>query len=73
VIQRAPMDRQLEVYEFIRQEISAGCPPTVREICEHIGVRSPHGVTCHLNALERFGFIERPNSLSRNIRLTGSL
>ncbi|MCC9644888.1 transcriptional repressor LexA [Rhodopirellula sp. JC740] len=65
-------ERQQEVYELVRSLIrERGYGPTVREIGEHFGIRSPNGVMCHLRALERKGLITRKANKSRAIELTG--
>src|SRR5204863_5423382 len=47
-------ERQREIYEFIRERIERrGYGPTVREIGEGFGIKSPNGVMCHLKALEK--------------------
>lgn len=62
--------RALRVLEFIRSYLSAsGRPPTVREIGEHLGIRSPNGVACHLESLERHGHIQRIPRTSRGIKV----
>ena len=62
--------RQLAVYELIRDKIrNRGYGPTVREIGEHFGIRSPNGVMCHLRALEKKGLITREPNMSRAIQL----
>lgn len=62
--------RQRAVYEFIRDKIRhRGYGPTVREIGEHFGIRSPNGVVCHLKALEKKGLITREPNMSRAIEL----
>jgi repressor LexA len=62
--------RQREVYDFIRSKIfERGYGPTVREIAEAFGIRSPNGVMCHLRALEKKGFILREPNMSRAIQL----
>lgn len=64
-------ERQQAVYELIRELIvGRGYGPTVREIGEHFGIRSPNGVMCHLKALERKGLIRRSPNKSRAIELT---
>ena len=64
-------DRQRAVYEFIRDKIrNRGYGPTVREIGDHFGIRSPNGVMCHLKALEKKQLISREPNMSRAIRLT---
>lgn len=62
--------RQQAVYEFIREQLHATRrPPTVREIADHFGFRSPKGGTDHLAALERKGWIIRTPGVSRGIQL----
>jgi repressor LexA len=63
-------ERQRQVYQFIRAKIrTRGYGPTVREIGEHFGIRSPNGVMCHLKALEAKGLIIREPNMSRAIQL----
>jgi repressor LexA len=63
-------DRQLKVYEFIRDKIRhRGYGPTVREIGENFQINSPNGVMCHLRALEKKGLIRRSPNKSRAIEL----
>ncbi|TWU16109.1 transcriptional repressor LexA [Allorhodopirellula heiligendammensis] len=65
-------ERQRHVYELIRSLIQdRGYGPTVREIGEHFGIKSPNGVMCHLRALEKKGLITRKANKSRAIELTG--
>ncbi len=66
--------RQQEVFELIRDMITnRGYGPTVREIGDHFGIRSPNGVMCHLKALEKKGFIYRSPNKSRAIELTSEV
>lgn len=66
--------QQQVVYDFIREQIlSRGYGPTVREIGEHMSIKSPNGVMCHLRALERKGVISRGANKSRAIELTEPL
>src|SRR6202049_2647293 len=63
-------DRQREIYEFIRERIERrGYPPTVREIGDGFGIKSPNGVMCHLNALVKKGLILRAEQSARAIQL----
>jgi repressor LexA len=63
-------ERQMEVYEFIRDKIrNRGYGPTVREIGKEFDISSPNGVVCHLKALEKKGIITRESNLSRAIQL----
>jgi repressor LexA len=62
--------RQREIYDFIRDKIEMrGYGPTVREIGEGFGIKSPNGVMCHLKALEKKGLIVREEHSARAIRL----
>jgi repressor LexA len=64
-------DRQREIFDYVREIIVArGYAPTVREIGQHFGIKSPNGVTCHLQALEKKGLITREAFMSRAIQLT---
>jgi len=63
-------ERQRKIYEFIRDKIrNRGYGPTVREIGEHFGIKSPNGVMCHLKALEKKGLLLRERNMSRAIQL----
>ena len=63
-------ERQMEIYEFIRQKIeSRGYGPTVREIGLAFDIKSPNGVMCHLKALEKKGLIIRQEFSARAIQL----
>lgn len=53
------------VVSFLRER---GYPPTLREIGAHLGIKSTNGVSDHLRALERKGYIVRSSMLSRGIR-----
>lgn len=62
-------DRQKAVLDFISRSIeSRGYPPTLREIGEHMGIRSTNGVNDHLKALEKKGYLEREDLKSRALR-----
>lgn len=63
--------RQRDIYDFLRDKIlNRGYGPTVREIGNHFGIRSPNGVMCHLKALEKKGLITRESHMSRAIQLS---
>ena len=59
-------DRQREILNFIVKETETnGFPPTIREIGEHMDIRSTNGVNDHLKALERKGYLNRGEQQSR--------
>lgn len=65
--------RQEQTLDFIRRSITErGYPPTLREIGEHMGIRSTNGVNDHLRALERKGYLRREDMKSRALKLVDS-
>lgn len=63
--------REKDIVEFIRQKITdSGYPPTVREICDSVGLRSTSTVHSYLGRLERLGVIKRDPASSRAIEVT---
>ena len=62
--------RQEEILDFILQYVETeGYPPSIREIGQKFEIGSLRGVTVHLDALERKGYISRSNT-PRSIKLT---
>ncbi len=52
--------RQREALDLISRTLEdRGYPPSLREICEHMGISSTRGALRHLEALERKGYISR--------------
>ena len=67
-------DRQKAVLTYISDSIDDhGYPPTLREIGNHLGIRSTNGVNDHLRALERKGYLTREDMKSRTLRLVKAL
>lgn len=63
-------DKQREILEFIKQEIlNRGFPPSVREICAEVNLKSTSSVFSHLEKLERAGYIHRDPKQSRTIEI----
>ena len=60
--------RQQEVLECIREKARM-YGPTVREIALQLGIKSPNGVFCHLQSLERKGYIRRSKNIARGIEV----
>ncbi len=62
--------RQQEILQFVQKYIAAeGYPPSIREIGSAFGIGSLRGVTVHLDALSKKGYIERSNT-PRSIKMT---
>lgn len=65
--------RQEEALEFVLETLERrGYPPSVRELCEALGLSSTRGALRHLEALERKGFISRAPG-ARAIRVRDAL
>jgi len=65
-----PTARQQQVLDYIQSHIdNDGYPPTIREICSHLGVSGTVSAMRHLDALEKKGYIKRDSS-SRGIAVT---
>ena len=68
--ERGLTPKQLEIMQFIKKEILAkGYPPTVRDICEAVGLKSTSTVHAHLERLEVLGLIRRDPTKPRAIEL----
>lgn len=62
--------KQQQILDYIKEEIlGKGYPPTVREICERVGLRSTSSVHSHLNTLEENGYIRRDPTKPRTIEI----
>src|SRR5688500_3172087 len=62
-------ERQQQALDFITACLDErGYPPTLREIGEHMGIRSTNGVNDHLKALEKKGYLAREDLKSRALR-----
>ncbi len=62
---------QKKIYEFLAERSQNGVPPTVREICAAVGLKSTSSVQSNLDALEEAGYIERNPMHKRSIRVRG--
>ena len=62
---------QKRIYDFLKERIQTGVPPSVREICAATGLKSTSTVHLHLKALEKAGYITRDAGLNRSIHLAG--
>ncbi len=61
---------QKMIYEYIKQhQEERGYPPSVREICQAVGLKSTSTVHGHLERLERKGLIRRDPTKPRAIEL----
>ena len=62
--------KQQVVYDFVRKELKRnGYAPSVREICDGIGLSSTSTVHAHLETLRKKGYIKRFPSKNRTIEI----
>ena len=62
--------KQSEILEYLKtQIINRGYPPSVREICEAVHLKSTSSVFSHLEALEKNGYIHRDPTKPRAIEI----
>lgn len=62
--------RQKAILHYIQEEIQEkGYPPSVREIGEAVGLKSPASVHSHLKTLEKYNYIRRDPSKPRAIEV----
>lgn len=62
---------QQKILDFLKDRLSSGVPPSVREIGKAVGLSSTSSVQSNLTALEEKGYIERDPLLKRSIRIVG--
>lgn len=66
-------EKQKQIFDYIKEQIAErGMAPSVREICDAVGLRSTSSVQYNLNALEDAGYIKRDANLKRTIRICGA-
>ncbi|CUX50676.1 transcriptional repressor LexA [Clostridium sp. C105KSO13] len=63
-------NKQLEILECIKEQtLRRGFPPSVREICEAVNLKSTSSVHSHLETLEKNGYIRRDPTKPRAIEI----
>lgn len=62
--------KQIEILNYIKEQVrSRNFPPSVRDICSAVDLKSTSSVHSHLNTLERLGYIKRDPTLPRCIEI----
>lgn len=59
------------VFEFIKQRVEEGIPPSIREICAALGLNSTSTASRYVNNLVKEGLLEKVDGHNRSIKLTG--
>ena len=70
-MQKGPISKkQQEILDYMKNEIlTRGFPPSVREICDAVHLRSTSSVHAHLEALEKHGYIRKDATKPRAIEI----
>ncbi len=62
--------KQQEILDYMKREIlEKGYPPSVRQICEAVGLKSTSSVHSHLESLEKNGYIKKDATKPRAIEI----
>ncbi len=63
-------EKQSQILEYIKSEIlNKGYPPSVRDICNAVNLKSTSSVHSHLETLEKNGYIRRDPTKPRTIEI----
>lgn len=63
-------EKDYEILDFIKRELTKkGFPPSVREICDKVGLKSTATIHARLTKLEEHGKIIRDSSKNRSIKV----
>ncbi len=63
-------DKHKQILDYIEKEVErCNYPPSVREICKALGIKSTATVHHHLDALEKKGYISRMRTMPRAIEI----
>ena len=63
-------EKQQQILDYIKNNIlNKGYPPSVRDICSAVNLRSTSSVHAHLEKLEKNGYIKRDPAKSRTIEI----
>lgn len=64
-------DRQIAILGHLDAFLQdKGYAPSVRELCQLTGIKSPNGIACHFQALIRHGLIQMVPNLARTTSIT---
>ena len=59
-------DKQKKILEFVTEYMNEnGYPPSIREICQGVGLSSTSTVHAHLETLKKNGLLEKADAKSR--------
>jgi len=63
---------ELNILNYIRKQVKeVGYPPSVRELCKAVGLKSTSSVHLYLSRLAEKGYIKKSNLKTRALKITG--
>jgi len=63
---------ELNILNYIRKQVAeVGYPPSVRELCKAVGLKSTSSVHLYLSRLAEKGYIKKGNLKTRALKVTG--
>ena len=65
-------DKERDILAYIKDRLADSVPPTVREICRDLGIKSTSSAHRYLKSLEAKGYITMGDRENRTIRLVGT-
>ncbi len=65
-------EKAMEIYSYIKDSIENGFPPTIREICNALNIKSTSTVHKYINLLAQEGYIEKMDNHNRALRIKGA-
>lgn len=71
VVMKPLSKNQMKIMEYLKKCSADGRVPSVREICDEVGLSSTSTVHHHLKSLEEKGLIVREHGVNRCIQITG--
>ncbi|MCX7749707.1 MAG: transcriptional repressor LexA [Clostridia bacterium] len=69
-MQKKTSDKQQQILDFLNQQVEEkGYPPSVREICSAVGLKSTSTVHSYLDKLEKSGLIQKDPTKPRALKI----
>jgi len=64
-------EKEKRVFDFVKQRVEDGIPPSIREICSALDIASTSTAARYVNSLVDQGFLEKVDGCNRAIKLAG--
>ena len=65
-------DKARDIYDYIKSRLDDGIPPTIREICTKLNIKSTSTAHRYIKMLVDEGLLEKMDNHNRAIRLVGN-